>query len=170
MDIQLLLSPRAHREAISRILRSHPQILRIVTLHLYDVRLFGGEDVKLFGGPWLSNALIRLRAWGIPLTIIVGEVPDQETQDVLSRLANFGARIYINTRVHAKTILSYSPERKCSIIITSANLSKRALYQAHELGILLDEADQSIEVGVRDFIHGIIGDTPRTRGIEEYVA
>jgi len=166
MRVKIVATSEQHREVIARLLRSESRRIRMAFLHIYD------EDL-LIDGIRLSRLLSRQLAANTKLTIIIGQLPAdekkrEEVRSFLIGLEERGARVWINSAVHAKVLVVERQDGEPQILISSANLSRTALYHNYELGIEIDKPEETLLYGVRDFFNGILG-AKQTRRLEEYV-
>lgn len=168
MRIRVLSTNEAHRDAIRRLLREESHWIRIVVLHAYDVKLLE-DELRL------SRLLFRRLAAGTHLEFIVGEIPKdknpekaEEAKNLLLKLADYpGTKVLINPLVHAKLLMVES-WRGNSILISSANLSDRALFHAYELGVEITDPDEVVYTYVKNFIRNI-RQSVKTKEVKEHV-
>lgn len=166
MRVKIVSTSEQHREVITRLLRSESRRIRMAFLHIYD------EDL-LLDGTRLSRLLSRQLAADTKLTIIIGALPgdEEKREEVISFLRGLeeqGARVWVNSDVHAKVLVVERRDGEPQILISSANLSQTALYHNYGLGVEIDELEETLYIRVRDFFNGILG-AKQTRGLEEYV-
>ena len=150
-----------HRQVISDLLRNPPSRIRIVCLNVHDVELIAGIGLK--------EALIRLLAYGVTLSIVVGEKPDEmsdETRNFFREIIDHGGRIYRHRNIHAKVLLC-EEDGGANAVITSANFTPTGLHRKYEVGTCLYDLDDELYASLRDFTNFILG-LDGTRSVEYY--
>lgn len=146
------------RESIYNLLKKPLTRVRILSLNIHEVYLTDGTI--------LGKMLERLLSADVRVTIVVGEYPkDEKVISFFKRLIEWGARIYYNSRVHAKTVLAEG--ENVETIIMSANITPTGLHGKYEIGVHFPISGINYDK-IRDYVTGIIG-SPQTRGMEYVV-
>ena len=96
------------------------------------------SDINFYEDKYLSKFIERFIAAGGYIDIITQDLKRQ--REVLNILNNVGAKIFINTELHAKLILLKHKKRSL-IVVGSANITHSGYFKNYECSIITDIED-----------------------------
>lgn len=75
----------------------------------------------------------------VDVNIITRPPRNIREKEFLMSFSKYGINVYVNRKLHAKSILSLTPKGEGVTVIGSANLTFRGMYRNLELAIITDE-------------------------------
>ena len=131
--------------------RRQPIHLRLVSQHIFDFSLDGNSIFQI---------LKRLRtSKNASITLLLDKKrylsAPQIIKTEIQKLEDVGVKVHAIRNLHAKIVTVENNQEKC-VLVTSANLSNRAYYRAHEVGLYCHNDIHGIFDDIKKYITELI--------------
>jgi len=119
--------------AVYKVLRQiRMQKLFIISPYMSDIEFMEKGSLSFF---------IKRLSKTVNVSIITRPPRNVREKEFLTSFLKYGINVYVNSKLHAKTILSLTPKGEGITVIGSANLTFSGMYRNLEIAIITDEKE-----------------------------